>query len=110
MLFAQDKGKLIGMIGAYFNKSKENQGIANIWGFYVNENYRGVGIGKQLIEEIVNKIKTIADLKIIRLYVNQEQQPAVNVYKQAGFVIVGTENFELGDRKKHKEYILEMRL
>lgn len=107
MLFAEDNGQLIGMIGAYFKKSEENQEVANIWGVYVSDAYRGNGIGKQLMEAIVARLKKVPDLKSVKLMVNQEQKPAVSLYQQLGFNIVGTEKFVLGDGKEHDEYIME---
>ncbi len=107
MLFAQDKGKLVGMIGAYFNKSEENLGIGYIWGVYVNKQYRKKGIGKRLMEEIIERLKKMPTVKRIKLMVNQQQKSAVRLYQTFGLTIVGTEKYMLGDGREHDEYIME---
>lgn len=107
LIFAQDGKKLIGIIGAYFNKDPKNQHIGNIYGVYVNSSYRGCGIGKQLLKKVLERLRSIKGLKKARLMVNQEQKAAVNLYQRSDFAIVGTEKMVLGDGKQHDEYVME---
>ena len=110
MVFAEHKGQLIGMMGAYFNKSEENSNKANIWGVYVQDSFRGNGVGKQLMGAILTKLKTKPNIKKVVLMVNREQLPAVGLYQSLGFNKVSTERFRLGDGKEHDEIIMELML
>lgn len=107
MLFAEHEGTIIGMLGAYFHKTPETQHSAHIWGVYVNSKFRGKGIGKRLMQAMIDKLTSLPDIQTVRLLVNKEQLPAVSLYKHLGFTIVGTEEFALGDGKLHQEYNME---
>ncbi len=107
MYFAEVNGKLIGMIGAFFNTNEKNQVVSNIWGVYVNEQFRGKGIGKKLMEQLINRVESNNKSKIIKLKVTRNQKEALSLYQRFGFKIVGTIKYILGDGKEHDEYIME---
>jgi len=98
------------MIGAYFNKEINEKGIANIWGVYLNKEYRGMGIGRGLMEKIVEKVNVIPELKSNKLMVNQTQESAVKLYEKLDFKVVSIEKAVLGDGKEHDEYVMERML
>ena len=51
---------------------------------YIKENYRGTGIGKQFFDFISNKYTDC----IFRLEVEEENQPAIGLYKKCGFEVL----------------------
>lgn len=110
MLFAECDGRLVGILGAYFHKTPETQKSGHLWGMYVQKEFRGKGVGSQLMKSMLKKLQQISILEKVSLLVNQEQTAAVNLYKQLGFEQVGTEEFVLGDGKLYKEYKMERML
>lgn len=95
ILLAEENGKPIGMIGANFEEGEKLSHIAYIWGVYVNQNYRGQGIGKKLFVAILEEIQKKGKIKKINLNVNTKQIPAIKLYESFGFNIVGTLHKEL---------------
>lgn len=110
MLFAKTDGQLIGMIGAYFNKEINKPNVADIWGVYVNSQYRGRSIGKKLMQELLNRLGTVPNLRRVKLMVNKNQTSAVGLYQSLGFEVTGNESTVLGDGNKYDEYIMEREL
>lgn len=87
-LFARCGGKIIGTINAALKNEGEDESTAEIHGFYVNADYRGMGIGTLLIETLIEKIKEKAEISRIRLWVKETQLSARHVYESIGFVFV----------------------
>ena len=88
-LFAFYDDKPIGMIAYVFNKKRKIKHIANIFGFYVKENYRNHGVGKKLIESALSSIKKNKSVIKIDLTVNSKKKAAVKLYKKFEFKTVG---------------------
>lgn len=92
-LGAYDKNKLIGV--ASFKRADENRlklrhkGI--LFKIYVLEEYRQKGIAKQLIQETINRAKTIADLEQINLTVIPTNKHAKMLYEKFGFKTFASE-------------------
>lgn len=107
LLFAEHNGKLIGIVGAYFNKDSKQQGIGNIYGVYVNKAYRDKGIGKKLLEKVLERLQATSKITKAKLTVNLDQSAAKALYEGSGFKIVGKEQFRLGDGLLHEELVLE---
>lgn len=88
-LFALSDGEPIGMIACVFNNKRKIRHIANVYGFYVKENYRYRGVGNKLIESALSLIKKNKGIIKINLTVNPKQKAAVKLYKKFGFKVVG---------------------
>jgi len=89
MLFAKDRAEVVGMIGIYWsNLDKIKHGV-NIYGLYVVEKYRNKGIGKILMQSIVDIVKSRSQFIKLYLYVETNQKKAISLYKKFGFRIVG---------------------
>ena len=58
---------------------------------YVSKNFRGRGIAKKLIEELINRVKMIGDIEQINLTVIADNANAKNIYEKFGFVTFGSE-------------------
>ena len=78
-------------------ENDEVVGYAGIWqpmdeGHITNivtkKDKRENGIGKKMIEEIINLAKN-KNLKCVTLEVNEHNEPAINLYKKYNFVEVG---------------------
>lgn len=80
--------KLVGgsdiSLGKYFAKHVGNFGIT------IDIDYRGLGIGKKIMEITINEaVKKLNGLKIIKLGVFSNNTIAQNLYKKMGFVEFG---------------------
>ena len=83
----------------------------NIFGTYVEKEYRGKGIGHKLMESVIKNIQKNVNVSKIELNVNPEQKAAVKLYEKYGFELVG--RLEKGlkiDDKFYDELIMERHL
>lgn len=99
-------GQLIGMMGAF--RSKNNS--ATIYGVFVEPLYRGQGISKLLLADLLRNIRSAPDIKSIILTVNTEQLAAVRLYQTFGFRTVNEHEAVMGDGDTYKEYQMELAL
>lgn len=99
-LFAYDNDKVIGMNGLYFVNKPILKHIANVFGVYVNPDYRGQGIGLRLMKDMLVEIRKNPRFTKIKLGVNAENYSAIKLYEKIGLKIVGRLEKELkfGDR------------
>ncbi len=88
-LFALSDDKVVGTITYVFSDRVKSKHIARIFGFYVDPNYRGRGVGRKLLESALKLIQKNKDVVKVQLFVNPEQGVAVKLYKEMGFVVVG---------------------
>ncbi|MGD6900490.1 GNAT family N-acetyltransferase [Bacillus infantis] len=79
-----DSGKLIGFQWLF---KRENFGEVRLHlnQIAVSRQYRGMGLGKQLLEKAKQKAVNLG-IKTIDLHVSESNHGAVNLYKQAGFI------------------------
>jgi putative acetyltransferase len=80
---ALDGSKIIGGCGLYPTKGLPNNCIELVK-FYVDSFYRGMGIGKNLMQISIEKAKELG-YKSVYLESLPELDKAVGMYKQAGF-------------------------
>lgn len=105
-LFAFDGDKVIGMNGVYWNNKPVTKHIAEIFGVFVNPKYRGQGIGRRLMEDIIKEIKKNPQFTKIKLGVNIKNAPAMKLYKSCGLKVVGRLEKELKFGKKYYDELL----
>lgn len=110
ILFAEAGGKVVGTIGAFFNSDENTKNSAQIFSVYVKENFRGMGIAKKLQEKLLSELRSIKDLKKVRVMVNMIQSSAVNLYEQGNFRLIKTEKKLLGDGKEYEVGTMEQSL
>lgn len=58
---------------------------------YVSREYRGMGVGKQLIEKLISKVQLIDTIEQINLTVITNNENARTLYEKFGFVTFGSE-------------------
>lgn len=83
LIFALDENNIVGMIALRRSKKKKSMHRANIGSFYVKPDYRGQGIGKHLLLEVVKLARSLK-LKKLELSVYTEN-PAQHLYHKIGF-------------------------
>jgi len=58
---------------------------------YVSKEFRGHGIARELLEELIKRVKTISDIEQINLIVIANNSRAKQLYEKFGFEKFGTE-------------------
>ena len=86
---AYDNDALIGCMamGIMNGLKRQHQGI--VWSTYVKPQYRGQKVGDALLESLIAHAKT--KVKQLQLSAHTENQSALRLYQQHGFVVYGTE-------------------
>lgn len=62
-----------------------------IWGIYVKPEYRGRGIARALLVEILSLAGSVPELKQVNLSVNASNKGAIHLYVSFGFMQFGRE-------------------
>jgi len=83
LLLAEDKNKIVGISSVELRKDRESH--VGEFGISIRKEYRGIGLGKKLMKEVLKLAKRELKPKIIRLSVFSENKIAQNLYKKFGF-------------------------
>jgi ribosomal protein S18 acetylase RimI-like enzyme len=94
-LYALSDDKPVGTVTYIVSERAKLKHIAQIFGVYVDPDYRGRGIGRKMLETALDLISKNKDIVKIRLTVNRQRDPAVALYKSLGFLVVGELEKEL---------------
>lgn len=104
-VFAEDNGKLVGMMGAYQGDIEKTEHNATIVGVYVNENYRGLGLSTKMYEVLFKKLKKNKKISRLDLEVTTTQNSAINLYKKLGFKETGILHKQLKYKGKYYDQL-----
>lgn len=88
-LFVVSDNQLVGMAVFVFLTPVKVRHIANIFGVYVCQEFRGQGLGKKLITRTLSLIKKNKRIVKVNLHVNPKKTAAVALYQGVGFKVVG---------------------
>lgn len=83
MVCATEGEELVGIIAGYLSNSISDIGYASI--LVVRREYRGLGIGKKLMQEFLAAAEKSENLKAVDLYAQNENTAAINCYVALGF-------------------------
>ncbi len=98
--------KVVGNIGLIVNNSARIRHSGSI-GIAVNKDYQGKGIGKALLNEVIDLADNWLMLVRLELGVFTDNESAINLYKSLGFVIEGTKKYAIIKHGKYAdEYIM----
>ena len=109
-LFAKLEGKIVGMVMGGRTDEDKHAHLAHIWGTYVDSKARGKGVGKELMQRVIEELGKDADVQRIRVTVNAEQKPAIKLYESFGFKQIKTMMMKMGDGLEHQELEMEKSL
>ena len=84
LVFAEAGVRLVGMAGGYRINQESGQESAGIWGVYVLPGFRGNGIAERLMNKLMERM-AVCEIRAVRLMVNPEIAPALNLYQRLGF-------------------------
>jgi RimJ/RimL family protein N-acetyltransferase len=84
-------GRLVGTAGFFREEAVKRRHKGRIWGVYVDGHWRAKGVGRQLLSELVRRVRALPGLEQISLTVNAEQPAAKRLYASLGFKVFGHE-------------------
>jgi diamine N-acetyltransferase len=80
-------------------------GVCKLHKIYVHASTQGSGIGKKLVDHVINDVQP-QGVNTIRLNVNR-QNKARNFYEKLGFAIVREEDIDIGKGYYMVDYVME---
>lgn len=83
---ATEKGKIVGWIHGFFSLRIESEFFVEIGGLVVDENFRKNGIGKKLVDKIMEWSK-LKNCKKVRVRCNMIRKESHRFYENIGFEI-----------------------
>lgn len=89
VVVAKRDENIIGMMGVIFDSSVKRKHIARIVSVFVPRAFRGKGLSRKLMEALLANIQEVDYIRKVKLTVNANQEPAINLYKSFGFREVG---------------------
>jgi ribosomal protein S18 acetylase RimI-like enzyme len=101
---AFDSSALVGMAGFYREQRPKLRHKGWVWGVFVSPPYRGRGVGRKLLNSLLQLARPLPGLNCILLHVATTQEAARNLYSSLGFRAIGVEPQAL---KINEEYIAE---
>ncbi len=111
MFFEEVDGKFVGMIGAYREDKMKIHHIMHVVSFYVQPNHRGIGIGKSLLQCVIDLAKSDETVKKLQLGVINTQTVAHELYLSMGFKDVAYLKFAVRIQDTFfDEYLMELHL
>jgi ribosomal protein S18 acetylase RimI-like enzyme len=101
-------GKLVGTVGFGRNTRIKQRHKARIWGVYVGQQHRGLGIARLLLTEVLRRAMSLPGLEQITLTVGNQQPAAKRLYTSLGFTIFGHEHgaLKVGDVYVDEDYMV----
>ena len=107
MVGAFDGDLLIGLTGFVQERHIKSKHRGIIWGVYVDPNYRGRGLGSQILELVIKTAFSFPEIELITLGVSSVNKPAKGLYESFGFKTFG-DNYKalLVDGKYINEYLM----
>ncbi len=101
-------GKLLGMAGFVRETQPKSRHKGRIWGVYLNAELRGKGIGRRLLQSVLERAAKVDGVEQILISVTTTQTAAVALYRSLGFVTWGKESkaLKIGEHYIDEEYMV----
>jgi ribosomal protein S18 acetylase RimI-like enzyme len=96
--------KLLGIAGFAFHEGVKEAHKGRLWGMYVRPNARKSGVGRRLVEAVIDFARQHAE--ILQLSVVSDNEPARRLYARLGFVEYGLEKDSLKQGDTYYDEIL----
>jgi len=106
--FERQSGKLVGMVGFRRESRIKMRHKSFIWGMYVSPEHRRNGLGRKLVNEVLQRAKGLDGLEQVRLFVLTINNEARLLYLSLGFLVYGYEKNALKYNGNHydEEYMV----
>ena len=92
--------RLVGVAGLRFERRERTRHKASLFGLCVLPSFRGQGIARALVEQVLMHARSAPGTRIVQLKVMQSNISARRLYESCGFRPYGTEPFaiQMGER------------
>lgn len=101
-------GALAGTMGFARNANRKDSHKGRVWGVYVKPEYRGMGIARKLMDELLHRASLLPGLEQVMLTVGVDQTAAHRLYLSVGFEVFGRERhaLKIGDTYVDEDYMV----
>ena len=105
---AFSEGQPVGTACFSRNTGLKRRHKGRVWGVYVSEGHRALGIGRRLLSELVHRARSEPGLEQIILTVGQHQTAARRLYASLGFEVFAQERqaLKIGDTYVDEDYMV----
>jgi ribosomal protein S18 acetylase RimI-like enzyme len=105
---AFEDGRLQGCAGFYRDKGLKTRHKGRVWGVYVTPERRGMGVGKKMLQMLLERGTAMDGIRQILLSVAATQVAALGLYAFLGFTSFGCEPraLKIGERFINEEYMV----
>lgn len=83
--------RLMGTVGFYRNEQRKLRHKGNVWGVYVDPEFRKSGVAAMLIRYVLQEAASLDGLSRILLAVQADNAGAIRLYETCGFAAYGKE-------------------
>jgi RimJ/RimL family protein N-acetyltransferase len=84
-------GRLAGVAGVSFETREKARHKSTLFGMYVPVRFRGSGLGRGLVDAVLEHAKARGGVKVVQLTVTHGNASAQSLYERCGFVQFGLE-------------------
>ncbi|MGI9281626.1 MAG: GNAT family N-acetyltransferase [Endozoicomonas sp.] len=88
ILVAEKQGEIVGH-GALMHQQNPRRHHVGAFMMAVKDEHHGLGVGSQLLEEILNLADNWLNLRRVEMNVFTDNEPAIHLYKKFGFIVEG---------------------
>jgi RimJ/RimL family protein N-acetyltransferase len=88
---AFENENLIGLVALGRENQTKLSHKALVWGMYVAPNFRGKGVARDLLAEVLALASSVSEVTQVNLAVNANNVTAIRLYETAGFKAFGRE-------------------
>jgi len=101
-------GQLVGVAGFVREPQVKARHKGRIWGVYLKAELRGQGIGRRMLQSILDRVHAIDGLEQILISVTTAQSAAQSLYRSLGFVSFGVEPraLKIANRYVDEQYMV----
>jgi GNAT superfamily N-acetyltransferase len=105
---AFDAGRLLGMAGFHRERGRKTCHKGRIWGVYLAAEKRGEGLGRGLLERLLERAHRIEGVEQISLSVTETRSATIHLYRSLGLQSFGCEPraLRIGDRFIDEQYMV----
>jgi ribosomal protein S18 acetylase RimI-like enzyme len=83
--------ELVGAVALEFSAKPKTKHKALVIGMYVAPSARGTGAGRALLAAAINRAEAREGILLLNLTVTEGNEPAIHLYRSAGFGVFGVE-------------------
>jgi len=92
---AFDGKRLVGVSGLRFEQRPKTRHKACLYGMYVHADYAHQGLGRRLVDEVLDEARQRDGVRIVTLTVTEGNREAEALYMKCGFQSFGVEPFAI---------------